>query len=125
MSSPPNIATIRRINAHSLFQQYAEERISAGEPPKGLEAVWASHIGVSGATWSMAKSGARPIGHKLAKQIESHCGVEQGWLDIERAPQGLSGPEQQFLALALKAYRATNSGGRKDLRRMLTEFRKD
>ena len=97
-----SISTFRRLNALSLFQAFAEERITAGDPPKGLEAAWAARIEVSGATWSMAKSGARPIGDKLARQIEQHCGRPAGWLDEEREPVGLSPGEQQFLALALK-----------------------
>ena len=119
MSSP---ATVRRLNALSLFRSFAEERITAGDPPKGLEAAWAARIGVSGATWSMAKSGARPIGDKLARQIEHHCGKEAGWLDEEREPAGLTPAEQQFLALALKAYRGTNSDGRKKLKQWLKTF---
>jgi hypothetical protein len=119
VSSP---ATIRRLNALALFQTFAEERITAGDPPKGLEAAWAARIGVSGATWSMAKSGARPIGDKLARQIERHCGKAAGWMDEEREPAGLTQAEQQFLALALKTYRGTNSGGRKKLKQWLKEF---
>lgn len=119
MSSP---ATIRRLNALALFQTFAEARITAGDPPKGLEAAWAARIGVSGATWSMAKSGARPIGDKLARQIEHHCDKPAGWIDEAREPTGLTPAEQQFLALALKAYRATNSDGRKRLRLLLKEL---
>jgi len=117
-----SISTFRRLNAIALFQTFAEERIAAGDPPKGLESNWASKIEVSGATWSMAKSGARPIGDKLARQIEQHCGKEPGWLDEEREPAGLSPGEQQFLALALKKYRETNSDGRKRLRLLLKTF---
>ncbi|MCE4557444.1 hypothetical protein [Pelomonas cellulosilytica] len=118
----PSPSTIRRLNALALFQSFAEERITAGDPPKGLEAAWAARIGVSGATWSMAKSGSRPIGDKLARQIEHHSGKEAGWLDEEREPAGLTPAEQQFLALALKAYRGTNSDGRKQLRQWLKGF---
>jgi hypothetical protein len=118
LSSP---TTIRRLNAIALFQAFAEERITAGDPPKGLEAAWAARIGVSGATWSMAKSGARPIGDKLARQIEHHCDKPSGWIDEEREPTGLTAAEQQFLALALKTYRGTNSDGRKKLRQWLKE----
>lgn len=117
-----SIATHRRLNAIALFQAFAEERITAGDPPKGLETAWATCLEVSGATWSMAKSGARPIGDKLARQIEQHCGKEAGWLDAERAPTGLSPGEQQFLGLALKTYRGTNSDGRKRLKQLLKTF---
>lgn len=117
-----SISTFRRLNAIALFQTFAEERIASGDPPKGLESTWASKIEVSGATWSMAKSGARPIGDKLARQIEQHCGKGSGWLDEEREPAGLSPGEQQFLALALKTYRETNSDGRKRLKHLLKAF---
>lgn len=117
-----SLSTFRRINALALFQTFAEERISSGEPPKGLESAWAARIEVSGATWSMAKSGARPIGDKLARQIEQHCGKPAGWLDEEREPAGLTPGEQQFLALALKTYRSTNSDGRKRLKQWLKTF---
>ena len=119
MSSP---TTIRRLNALALFQAFAEERITAGDPPKGLEAAWATRIGVSGATWSMAKSGARPLGDQLARQIEHHCDKPAGWIDEEREPTGLTAAEQQFLALALKTYRGTNSDGRKQLRQLMRGF---
>lgn len=117
-----SISTFRRLNAIALFQTFAEERIAAGDPPKGLESTWAKKVEMSGATWSMAKSGARPIGDKLARQIEQHCGKESGWLDVEREPTGLSPGEQQFLALALKVYRETNSDGRKRLKQVLKTF---
>ncbi|ABM97066.1 hypothetical protein Mpe_B0291 (plasmid) [Methylibium petroleiphilum PM1] len=117
VSSDPH--TIRRQNALSLFQQFAEERIAAGEQPKGLEIAFAEKLGISGATWSMAKSGSRPIGDKLARQFEHRCALPAGWMDEERAPQGLSQAEQQFLASALEAYRGTNSDGRKQLRQLI------
>lgn len=116
-----SISTIRRQNVVSLFQQFAEERIAAGEAPKGLEAAFATKLDVGRATWSMAKSGERPIGDKLARQIEHRCQLEAGWLDEEREPTGVTQGEQQFLALALKAYRGTNSAGRKKLRALLKE----
>lgn len=116
------ISTIRRQNAITLFQVFAEERIAAGEQPKGLEGSFAEQLGISSATWSMAKSGKRPIGDKLARQIE-HCAAKPaGWLDEERAVEGLSQAEQQFLAAALKAYRGTNSDGRRQLRQLLKDW---
>lgn len=116
---PTDPHTVRRQNALSLFQQFAEERIAAGDQPKGLEIAFAEKVGVSGATWSMAKSGSRPIGDKLARQFEHRCVLPAGWMDEERAPQGLSQAEQQFLASALAAYRGTNSDGRRQLRQLI------
>lgn len=112
-------STIRRQNALSLFQKFVEERVATGGQPKGLEAAFAEKLGISGATWSMAKSGARPIGDKMARQFEHQCSMPAGWLDEEREPEGMSHAEQQFVALALKTWRGTNSDGRKRLRTLL------
>jgi hypothetical protein len=121
-SNPTTNVTInRRRNAQTLFQAYAEDMIAKGAQPKGLELGFAELLGVSAVTWSHAKSGRRPIGDKLARQIEFQCGKAVGWLDEEREPEGLSQAEQAFLALALKAWRRTNSAGRKALRALLSK----
>ena len=71
--------------------------------------------------WSQIKS-SRPVGDKLARQIDQHCRKPAGWLDEEREAAGLTQAEQQFLDLALKAWRATNSDGRKTLRAHLKQI---
>lgn len=110
-----NITVNRRRSVLALFQAYAEEAIGKGAPPKGLEQSFASRLEISPSMWSQIKS-SRPIGDKLARQIEQHSNKPVGWLDEERPAEGLSSAEQQFLALALKAWRATNSEGRKALK---------
>ena len=110
-----NTTITRRQNALALFQAYAEKALASGAAPKGLEQAFAATLEISPSMWSQIKS-SRPIGDKLARQIEQHCGKSLGWLDQERAAEGVSQGEQQFLALALKAWRATNSDGRKALR---------
>lgn len=110
-----NITVVRRLNVLSLFQTFAEEQMRAGVSPKGLEQTFAQHLQISPSMWSQIKS-SRPIGDKLARQIEAACKQAVGWLDEERASQGLNPSEQQFLALALKAYRLTNAEGRKKLK---------
>lgn len=93
----------------------------AGVPPKGIEQSFAHRLQISPSMWSQIKS-RRPIGDRLARQIESLCGQAAGWLDEEHAPRGLSVAEQQFLALALDTWRSTNADGRKRLKRVLKEF---
>jgi len=114
-----NITVTRRQNALALFQAYAEKALAAGAAPKGLEQAFAATLQISPSMWSQIKS-SRPIGDKLARQIEQHCGKPQGWLDEERATQGVSPTEQQFLALALRAWRASPGAGRKALRTHLS-----
>lgn len=114
-----SITTIRQRNLNSLFQQFAEREVASGAQPRGLEKAFAELLQIKSTTWSMAKSGARPIGDKLARQIEQHAGLAEGWLDTEREPAGMSPAEQQFLAMALTAYRGTNSAGRKQLKLLI------
>ena len=108
----------RRRNVLALFQAYAESAVATGSAPKGLEQAFAAHVEISPSMWSQVKS-SRPIGDKLARQIEQHCGKPAGWLDEEREAAGLTAGEQQFLALALQAWRTTNADGRKALRTSL------
>jgi len=108
----------RRRNVLALFQSFAETAVSGGAAPKGLEQAFAAKLQISPSMWSQIKS-SRPIGDKLARQIEDHCGKPAGWLDAEREAAGLSSGEQQFLALALKAFRAVNAEGRKALRQQM------
>ena len=110
-----NLTVVRRLNAITLFQAYAERALSSGLAPKGLEQSFAATAQISPSMWSQIKS-SRPIGDKLARQIEQHCGRPVGWLDEERVSDSVSPAEQQFLAIALRAWRTTNSAGRKALR---------
>ena len=68
--------------------------------------------------WSQIKS-SRPIGDKLARQIEAMTGRPAGWLDSEHKDASPTRSETAFLELALAAYRATNVHGRKALREYL------
>lgn len=111
----PNITITRRQNALALFQAYAEKALATGAAPKGLEQSFAATLQISPSMWSQVKA-ARPIGDKLARQIEAHCGQGAGWLDAVHAEVPLTAAESAFLELALAALRATKSSGRKALR---------
>jgi hypothetical protein len=115
-----NITLTRRRNILTLFQTYAEGALALGVSPKGLEQSFAKKLEISPSMWSQIKS-SRPIGDKLARQIEQHCGHTAHWLDEARESAGLTPAEQQFLTLALQAWRATNSAGRKNLRGVLEQ----
>lgn len=113
-----NITLTRRQNALALFQDYAEKALASGTSPKGLEQSFAATLQISPSMWSQIKS-SRPIGDKLARQIESACGKPSGWLDELRKDAAPSAAEAAFLELALAAWRSTNSAGRKTLREHL------
>jgi hypothetical protein len=113
-----SLARHRRINALALFQAHAERALASGAPPKGLEQAFAAALEISPSMWSQIKS-SRPIGDKLARQIERHCGKPKGWLDAARDSETPSPAERAFLALALAAHRATDAVGRRALRAQL------
>jgi len=102
----------------ALFQDYAEKALAAGAPPKGLEQSFAAALQISPSMWSQIKS-SRPIGDKLARQIESATARPSGWLDEARKASVPSAAEAAFVELALTAWRSTNGAGRKALREHL------
>ena len=89
--------------------------MASGAAPKGLEQGFAASLQISPSMWSQIKS-SRPIGDKLARQIEKLCGQPAGWLDESRDAQSIAPVEQAFMDLALAAWRATNSAGKRQLR---------
>mgnify|MGYP000881304539 CR=1 FL=1 len=111
----PNITVARRQNALALFQDYAEKALAQGTPPKGLEQAFAATLQISPSMWSQVKS-SRPIGDKLARQIEAMTGRTVGWLDAQRKDASPTPAQTAFLEIALCAYRATNVQGRKALK---------
>ena len=113
-----NSTITRRQNALALFQAYAEKALASRAPPKGLEQTFAATLQISPSMWSQIKS-SRPIGDKLARQIEQQNGKPTGWLDEAREGESVAPAEKAFLDLALKAWRATNSVGRKALREQM------
>ena len=114
----PDITVTRRQNALALFKAHAEMALASGAPPKGLEQAFAATVQISPSMWSQIKS-SRPIGDKLARQIETLCHKPAGWLDEAHAVAGPTPAESAFLELALATYRTTNSAGRKALRQQL------
>jgi hypothetical protein len=110
-----NTTVTRRLNALALFQAYAENALARGASPKGLEQAFAAALEISPSMWSQIKS-SRPIGDKLARQIEQHQGKPVGWLDEAREDTSPTAAEKALMELALTAWRSTNSAGRKALR---------
>ncbi len=110
-----NITVARRQNALALFQDYAEKALAQGASPKGLEQAFAATLQISPSMWSQIKS-SRPIGDKLARQIEHLQGKPSRWLDETRAHSAPTPAELTLMELALSAWRSTNSAGRKALR---------
>lgn len=120
MTTPvANPTLIRRQNVLALFQAHAERALADGAAPKGLEQAFAAVLQISPSMWSQIKS-SRPIGDKLARQVETLCARPEGWLDTVHDENPPPNPaEKAFLDLALKAWRTTNQAGRRQLRASL------
>jgi hypothetical protein len=118
---PSDLTTTRRLNLLSEFREFSKGLIDAEEQPKGLDAAFAAKLQISGTTWSMAKSGSRPIGEKLARQFEVALEKPAYWLDEPRTSTVVTEAEQRFLNRALEVWRGTNSAGRKRLARALEQ----
>jgi hypothetical protein len=110
-----SITSIRRQNALALLNEFATARLSAGESAKGTEQAFAVQVQLHPAAWSAHKT-HRPIGDKLARQIEALCSKESGWLDVERVYLEPDPSEVAFMSLAQAAWRASNAGGKKELK---------
>jgi len=99
----------------------AAARANATRPFKGrlVLTMWRDFtmgpLGENSSMRSQIKS-SRPIGDRLARQIEQHCGKPIDWMDEERVVETPTAAELQFLELALRAWRTTNAAGRKALR---------
>jgi hypothetical protein len=76
---------------------------------------FAAHLEISPSMLSQIKAG-RPIGDKLARQIESHCGQVANWLDEDHGVALLpDAAEERFIALARAAWRSQNARGKRQL----------
>jgi hypothetical protein len=113
-----NITVARRQNALALFQEFAEQSLAAGASPKGLEQAFAAKLQISPSMWSQIKA-SRPIGDRLARQIEHACARPAHWLDAARKEAAPSAAELAFADLALRAWRASDAAGRKALREQM------
>jgi hypothetical protein len=117
----PDVTVTRRRNALLLHRRFLEQAVAAGLPAKGLDQAFAQKIEVSPSMWSQIKS-ARPIGDTLARQIERHCSVDLGWLDLESLePQAPDPAEERFVLAARQAWRAAKASGKRELSRWLRD----
>jgi hypothetical protein len=117
----PDHTVTRRRNALALFQEFMSAAAAEGAAPKGLEQSFAAAMQISPSMWSQIKS-ARPIGDKLARQLEHCAGKPSGWLDEVHDGAALpDAAEERFLELARAAWRAQNAKGKRELARQLKQ----
>lgn len=118
---PSDRPGIRRANLLQLFSDYVASHMAQAPSQQitGLDRKFAALILVNNTYFSGMKSGARTIGDKLARQIETLCHKSKGWLD-ERHQVDKPAELARFLQLAERAYL-----GAPDSRKGLTKAMRD
>lgn len=118
-----NMTVLRRTNLNTLLHEFVKTRIAQGAAPKGLEQEFAQQIQISPSMLSQTKS-SRPIGDKLARQIEVLCGVAALWLDESQAVADAlpSEAEDHIADLARQAWRQCNAKQKRELRLRLQKL---
>lgn len=110
------ISTLRRHNLLALYQEFVQDAVAKGGTPRGVDQDFAAHLEISPSMLSQIKS-SRPIGDKLARQIESHCGKAPDWLDQEghKLVAEPDPAEERFVALARTAWKGANAKVKREL----------
>ena len=121
LSALVDLPAIRRSNLLNLFSEHVARRMAdaPSEQINGLDREFAALIQVHNTYFSGMKSGARTIGDKLSRQIETLCHKPRNWLDEPHdvaRPAGLAA----FLQLAERAYLGA-SGARKTMAKALRD----
>lgn len=121
------ISVARRANILRLFSEFvaSEQAQNPGCSLSGMDRAFSLKIQVHNTYFSGMKSGARPIGDKLARQIEANTGKQKGWLDApaESAP-AKSKTLQRLIDRVESAYLASDARGRRRLEAIISDFAK-
>lgn len=103
---------IRMANFLGLFKTFREA--NAHLPDKGMLKLFAEKLELSDRYLSHVKCGRKKIGSVVARQIEAHCGLEEGWMDHEHGDlEPVDALERNFIETALALYRSAPGEARK------------
>ena len=97
--------------------------MAQGTAPKGLEQAFAASLEISPSLWSQIKS-SRPIGDKLARQIEQLASKPKQWLDQEHSEVQLpDAAQERFIELAREVWQQSNAKSKRELMQALKLFK--
>jgi len=114
----------RRQNLLSLFSEFVAEAQSVNPAASlvGLDKAFAASIQIANTSLSSYKSGSRPIGDRIARQIESILQLDWGWMDTVHQDEDPNDDEvelNRFLKLAARTYKRATPVQRQMLADML------
>ena len=93
-ATPPDLARTRQARLMLLWLQWRLRRLASGEDAQ--ERDFAAGLGLSPSQWSQHKAG-KPLGARLARQIETACGQPAGWLDRPQEDASAAAPLRELL----------------------------
>ena len=95
--TPPDLARTRLARLMALWLQWRLRRLATGE--EAQERDFAASLGLAPSQWSQHKAG-KPLGTRLARQIEAACGQPAGWLDRPQEDTSAAAPLRELLAVS-------------------------
>lgn len=93
-ATPPDLARTRQARLMVLWLQWRLSRLASGA--EAQERDFAASLGLAPSQWSQHKSG-KPLGTRLARQIEAACGQPAGWLDRPQEDDSAADPLRELL----------------------------
>lgn len=113
---------VRARNFLFLFEQFKEERrrMWPDEPDRGMLKRFAERLELNNVYLSNLKSGAKVLGVKTARHIESKMGLPEGWMDTDhsRDEATMSDDDMAFQDSVMAVYRQAPEASRALLLRM-------
>ena len=96
-ATPPDLARTRQARLMLLWLQWRLRRLASGEDAQ--ERDFAAGLGLSPSQWSQHKAG-KPLGARLARQIEAACSQPAGWLDLPQEDSSAAVPLRDLLEIS-------------------------
>ncbi len=113
----------RRQNLASLFSTFVAQAQTANPTASlsGLDKAFAARIQIANSSFSSYRTGNRPMGARIARQMEAVMGLESGWMDIEHGADASDDDVElnRFVKLATRAYKRASPMHRQMLSDML------
>lgn len=91
------LARTRQARLMVLWLQWRLSKLATGE--EAQERDFAASLGLSASQWSQHKAG-KPLGPRLARQIEAACGQPAGWLDLPQEDSSAAVPLRDLFEIS-------------------------
>ena len=92
--TPPDLARTRLARLMALWLQWRLGKLASSA--EAQERDFAASLGLAPSQWSQHKAG-KPLGARLARQIEAACGQPAGWLDRPQEDSSAAAPLLELL----------------------------